>query len=64
MLNVRTDGRCRRDGRGVERRAMLERGTEVAFWGADGGAEKVRDVELTEQFARSMALAAARGRRP
>jgi DMSO/TMAO reductase YedYZ molybdopterin-dependent catalytic subunit len=38
---------------------VLERGTEVVFWGADGGTETVRDVALTEQFARSMALADA-----
>jgi DMSO/TMAO reductase YedYZ molybdopterin-dependent catalytic subunit len=38
---------------------LLETSTDVVFFGADSGKEKVRDVELTEQFARSMSLADA-----
>jgi DMSO/TMAO reductase YedYZ molybdopterin-dependent catalytic subunit len=38
---------------------VLEAGKDVVFWGVDSGKEKVRDVELTEQFARSMSLADA-----
>jgi DMSO/TMAO reductase YedYZ molybdopterin-dependent catalytic subunit len=37
----------------------LERAKDVVFWGTDTGTEKVRDVEVTEQFARSMAPADA-----
>ena len=37
----------------------LPEGTEVVFWGADGGPGKVGDQTVTEQFARSMSLADA-----
>jgi DMSO/TMAO reductase YedYZ molybdopterin-dependent catalytic subunit len=38
---------------------VLEGGIEVAFWGADAGEETVRDVTMTQHFARSMSLADA-----
>jgi DMSO/TMAO reductase YedYZ molybdopterin-dependent catalytic subunit len=34
---------------------LLDWGTEVVFWGADAGPETVRELPLTEQFARSLA---------
>src|SRR4051794_8786355 len=34
-------------------------GIEVVFWGTDTGTENVRDMNVTEQFARSMSLADA-----
>lgn len=37
----------------------LPEGTEVVFWGADAGPEKIGDQTVTEQFARSMSLADA-----
>src|SRR5205814_5768012 len=43
----------------LQEAGVLDQGKEVVFWGTDTGKEKVRDVELTEQFARSMALADA-----
>jgi DMSO/TMAO reductase YedYZ molybdopterin-dependent catalytic subunit len=33
---------------------LLDRARDVVFWGADTGVEKVRDVEVTGQFARSL----------
>jgi len=38
---------------------VLDRGIEVVFWGSDAGKETVRDMEITEQFARSMSVADA-----
>jgi DMSO/TMAO reductase YedYZ molybdopterin-dependent catalytic subunit len=38
---------------------VLEGGREVVFWGADAGEETVRDVTVTQHFARSMSLADA-----
>jgi DMSO/TMAO reductase YedYZ molybdopterin-dependent catalytic subunit len=34
-------------------------GSEVVFWGADAGVETVRDVAMTQHFARSMSVADA-----
>jgi DMSO/TMAO reductase YedYZ molybdopterin-dependent catalytic subunit len=38
---------------------LLDQARDVVFWGADTGVEKVRDIEVTEQFARSMTPADA-----
>lgn len=38
---------------------IMDRGIEVAFFGADSGEEAVRDTKVTEQFARSMSVAEA-----
>jgi DMSO/TMAO reductase YedYZ molybdopterin-dependent catalytic subunit len=38
---------------------VREAGREVVFWGADAGEETVRDVTMTQHFARSMSLADA-----
>ncbi len=35
---------------------VLEEGREVVFWGADAGEETVREVAMTQHFARSMSL--------
>ena len=37
----------------------MPEGIEVVFWGNDTGTEVVRDLTVTEQFARSMSLAQA-----
>jgi DMSO/TMAO reductase YedYZ molybdopterin-dependent catalytic subunit len=37
------------------------RGAEVVFWGADSGTAKVGEVDVTEQFARSLSLDDAMG---
>ena len=44
----------------LEEAGVLEPGIEVVFWGADAGEQVWRDATITEQFARSMALADAR----
>ena len=38
---------------------VREEGREVVFWGADAGEEEVREVTMTQHFARSMSLADA-----
>jgi DMSO/TMAO reductase YedYZ molybdopterin-dependent catalytic subunit len=38
---------------------VRDNGREVAFWGADSGEEDVREVAMTQHFARSMSLADA-----
>ena len=38
---------------------MLERGSEVVFWGADAGTETIREMKIPQHFARSMSLADA-----
>jgi DMSO/TMAO reductase YedYZ molybdopterin-dependent catalytic subunit len=38
---------------------VREGGIEVAFWGADAGEEEIREVTLTQHFARSLSLADA-----
>lgn len=40
----------------LEEAGVLARGREVVFWGADAGEEEVREIKLTQHFARSMAL--------
>jgi DMSO/TMAO reductase YedYZ molybdopterin-dependent catalytic subunit len=43
----------------LDEAGVLDPGIEVVFWGADAGEQTWRDVKITEQFARSMALADA-----
>ena len=43
----------------LEEAGIREDGIEVVFWGADAGEQTWREVTITEQFARSMALADA-----
>lgn len=43
----------------LKQAGVLDRGIEVVFWGADSGTEAVRDLKLTQHFARSMSLADA-----
>ncbi|CAA9230206.1 MAG: hypothetical protein AVDCRST_MAG77-1158 [uncultured Chloroflexi bacterium] len=38
---------------------VLERGSEVIFWGADAGEEVLGDITVTQHFARSMSVADA-----
>ena len=40
----------------LEEAGVLEEGREVVFWGADAGEQTWREMTITEQFARSMAL--------
>jgi DMSO/TMAO reductase YedYZ molybdopterin-dependent catalytic subunit len=44
----------------LEEAGVLEGGSEVVFWGADAGEQTWREMKITEQFARSMALSDAR----
>ena len=43
----------------LKQAGVMDRGVEVVFWGADTGTETVRDMKLTQHFARSMSLADA-----
>src|SRR5215204_4306816 len=43
----------------LEEAGVQDDGIEVVFWGEDAGAQTWREVEITEQFARSMSLADA-----
>ncbi len=43
----------------LEEAGIQEDGIEVVFWGADAGEQTWREVTITEQFARSVALADA-----
>ncbi|MGZ8272848.1 MAG: sulfite oxidase [Burkholderiaceae bacterium] len=43
----------------LKQAGVLDRGIEVVFWGADSGTEAIRDMKLTQHFARSMSLADA-----
>jgi DMSO/TMAO reductase YedYZ molybdopterin-dependent catalytic subunit len=43
----------------LEEAGVREEGREVVFWGADAGEETVREVTMTQHFARSMSLADA-----
>jgi DMSO/TMAO reductase YedYZ molybdopterin-dependent catalytic subunit len=43
----------------LKQAGVMERGSEVVFWGADSGTETIRDMKLTQHFARSMSLADA-----
>ena len=40
----------------LEEAGALEAGSEVVFWGADAGEQVWREMTITEQFARSLAL--------
>ena len=43
----------------LQEAGILDQGKEVVFYGHDSGKHKVRDVELTQPFARSMSVADA-----
>jgi DMSO/TMAO reductase YedYZ molybdopterin-dependent catalytic subunit len=43
----------------LEEAQVLDDGIEVVFFGSDAGDETVRDIEMTQNFARSMSLADA-----
>lgn len=43
----------------LQEAGILDQGIEVVFWGSDSGEEMVRDMKVTEQFARSMSVADA-----
>ena len=43
----------------LQEAGVLDQGIEVVFWGTDSGKETVRELEITETFARSMAIADA-----
>jgi DMSO/TMAO reductase YedYZ molybdopterin-dependent catalytic subunit len=40
----------------LKQAGVMDRGTEVVFWGADSGTEVIRDMKLPQHFARSMSL--------
>lgn len=40
----------------LEEAGVLQEGREVVFWGSDAGPEEVRDIKMTQNFARSMSL--------
>ena len=46
----------------LKQAGVMERGSEVVFWGADSGSETIRDMKLPQHFARSMSLADAMSR--
>ena len=43
----------------LKQAGVLERGSEVVFWGADAGTETIREMKIPQHFARSMSLADA-----
>ena len=43
----------------LKQAGVMDRGIEVVFWGADSGAEVIREMKLPQHFARSMSLADA-----
>jgi DMSO/TMAO reductase YedYZ molybdopterin-dependent catalytic subunit len=43
----------------LEQAGVLDDGIEVVFWGSDSGEETVREMKITEVYARSMSLADA-----
>jgi DMSO/TMAO reductase YedYZ molybdopterin-dependent catalytic subunit len=40
----------------LQEAGVLDRGSEVIFWGSDAGEEEVRQVKMPQHFARSMSL--------
>ena len=45
----------------LQQAGVLGEGREVVFWGSDAGEEEVRQIKMTQNFARSMALSDAMG---
>lgn len=43
----------------LQEAGIREKGIEVVFWGSDAGEIEVRDIKMTQNFARSMSLADA-----
>jgi DMSO/TMAO reductase YedYZ molybdopterin-dependent catalytic subunit len=46
----------------LQEAGVRERGIEVVFWGSDAGEVEVRNIKMTQNFARSMSLADAMNR--
>ena len=43
----------------LKQAGVMDRGSEVVFWGADSGTETIRDMKIPQHFARSMSLSDA-----
>ena len=43
----------------LKQAGVMDRGSEVVFWGADSGTETIREMKIPQHFARSMSLADA-----